>query len=252
METLPANLRQKLAKIRCTVHNVEKRGRNDFHKYDYAQASDVAGLLGTQLAEANIVVARRNLEVTRHRQENAKGNPETVIELKCEYGFLDGDSDEQIWHSAYGEGIDSADKASYKAWTGMLKYFLIQAFLLATGDDPEDSAKDDAERHRATPTTPPMDSAPKTPQGTANGAGKTPAQQPTDIATALQRKSLMATVTRTLGADGTAWIVERLKHYGYGKDTLTVEGIKKITEELIEFSRGEGSQAPAEEAEIDF
>ena len=37
-----------------------------------------------------------------------------------------------------GQGLDSGDKAPYKAMTGALKYALLQSFLLATGDDPEE------------------------------------------------------------------------------------------------------------------
>lgn len=36
-----------------------------------------------------------------------------------------------------GEGIDKGDKAGYKAYTGALKYFLADTFMVATGDDPE-------------------------------------------------------------------------------------------------------------------
>ena len=41
-----------------------------------------------------------------------------------------------------GEGADPGDKAPYKALTGALKYALLQSFLLATGDDPEDERAD--------------------------------------------------------------------------------------------------------------
>lgn len=140
------NLRSKLAEIRCRIHNIEKRGRNEFHRYNYAMASDLQGVIGTELAESGIVLARRNLTVARSLGETSKGNAETIVEVSCEYGFLDADSDEQIWQPAYGEGRDQGDKAAYKAFTGALKYFLIQAFSLATGDDPEDSAELDAKR----------------------------------------------------------------------------------------------------------
>lgn len=36
-----------------------------------------------------------------------------------------------------GEGIDKGDKAGYKAYTGALKYYLANTFMVATGDDPE-------------------------------------------------------------------------------------------------------------------
>jgi hypothetical protein len=54
------------------------------------------------------------------------------------YSFADADSAEEITVKVAGEGVDSGDKAPYKAMTGALKYALLQSFLLATGDDPED------------------------------------------------------------------------------------------------------------------
>ena len=36
-----------------------------------------------------------------------------------------------------GEGLDRGDKAGYKAYTGAVKYFLANTFLVPTGDDPE-------------------------------------------------------------------------------------------------------------------
>ena len=41
-----------------------------------------------------------------------------------------------------GEGIDKGDKAGYKAYTGALKYFLANTFMVATGDDPEKESPD--------------------------------------------------------------------------------------------------------------
>ena len=35
------------------------------------------------------------------------------------------------------EGIDKGDKAGYKAYTGALKYYLANTFMVATGDDAE-------------------------------------------------------------------------------------------------------------------
>lgn len=41
-----------------------------------------------------------------------------------------------------GEGIDKGDKAGYKAYTGALKYYLADTFMVATGDDPEKESPD--------------------------------------------------------------------------------------------------------------
>jgi hypothetical protein len=54
------------------------------------------------------------------------------------YTFADVCSDEEVIATAAGQGLEAGDKAPYKAMTGALKYALLQTFLLATGDDPED------------------------------------------------------------------------------------------------------------------
>ena len=58
------------------------------------------------------------------------------------YTFADVDSGEEIIAKVAGQGLDPGDKAPYKAMTGALKYALLQSFLLATGDDPEDERPD--------------------------------------------------------------------------------------------------------------
>jgi len=58
------------------------------------------------------------------------------------YTFSDVDSGEEIVAKVAGQGLDAGDKAPYKAMTGALKYALLQSFLLATGDDPEDERVD--------------------------------------------------------------------------------------------------------------
>jgi hypothetical protein len=58
------------------------------------------------------------------------------------YTFADVDSGEEIVAKVAGQGLDPGDKAPYKAMTGALKYALLQSFLLATGDDPEDERVD--------------------------------------------------------------------------------------------------------------
>ena len=58
------------------------------------------------------------------------------------YTFSDVDSGEEIVAKVAGQGLDPGDKAPYKAMTGALKYALLQSFLLATGDDPEDERAD--------------------------------------------------------------------------------------------------------------
>src|SRR6202045_3796544 len=62
------------------------------------------------------------------------------------YTFIDVDTGEEITAKVAGQGLDSGDKAPYKAMTGALKYALLQSFLIATGDDPEDERADGGQR----------------------------------------------------------------------------------------------------------
>lgn len=129
----------KLAEVMAAVSRVPKRGRNDFHKYDYATEADIAEAVRLELAKRGIMIIPScdgverdgDLTVTRHT-----------------YRITDGD--ETLACSWAGFGQDKGDKGLYKAFTGAEKYFLLKLFLMPTGDDPE---RDDSAKSIDTPTT---------------------------------------------------------------------------------------------------
>lgn len=135
------DLRAKLASIRREVHNIEKGGRNEHFNYDYVTGADIQGIIGTRLAALNITVARRNMVITKHVIETEKKGAKHITGVQLEYGYLDGETGQELWNAAYGEGEDASDKGSFKAQTGAFKYHLIQTFCLAMGDDPEDEGR---------------------------------------------------------------------------------------------------------------
>ena len=133
------NLRQKLAVVRRRIAYVQKRGHNPRFNYSYVTAADIAGAVGDLLAELGVVVVPR-LESIAHEPARYPGRTEAehVARVVMSYSFVDVDTAEEITVKTAGEGLDSGDKAPYKAMTGALKYALLQSFLLATGDDPEE------------------------------------------------------------------------------------------------------------------
>jgi len=135
------NLRQKLAEVRRRIDYVQKRGHNELCNYSYVTAADIAGAIGDLLAELGVVVIPRLEEIT---YESAAGRGETIrmARVVMAYTFADVDSGEELVAKVAGQGHDPGDKAPYKAMTGALKYALLQSFLLATGDDPEDERPD--------------------------------------------------------------------------------------------------------------
>ena len=135
------NLRQKLAEVRRRIGYIQKRGHNERHNYSYVTAADIAGSIGDILAELGVVVIPR-LEDISYESAVGRGEAIRMARVVMAYTFADVDSGEEIVAKVAGQGLDPGDKAPYKAMTGALKYALLQSFLLATGDDPEDERVD--------------------------------------------------------------------------------------------------------------
>ncbi|MGC2495933.1 ERF family protein [Candidatus Binatus sp.] len=135
------SLRQKLAEVRRRIGYVQKRGHNERFNYSYVTAADIAGSVGDILAELGVLVIP-SLEEISYESAAGRGGATPMARVIMAYTFADVDSDEEVVATAAGQGLDNGDKAPYKAMTGALKYALLQTFLLATGDDPEDERGD--------------------------------------------------------------------------------------------------------------
>ena len=135
-------LRQKLGEVRRRIGYIQKRGYNERHNYNYVAAADIAGTVGDILAELGVVVIPRLESITYEPTAPGRLDSVRVARVIMAYTFTDVNSAEEITARVAGEGLDVGDKASYKAMTGALKYALLQSFLLATGDDPEDERAD--------------------------------------------------------------------------------------------------------------
>lgn len=137
-------LYKKIFEVQHSVGVVAKKGRNEFHKYDYATEADVLAVLRPALKKAGLaitssVTARETKPVT-----DAKGAPAYFTIVDVSYTIFDVENGEHTTVLATGTGIDSGDKGLYKALTGASKYFLLKTFLLPTGDDPEKDSGMDA------------------------------------------------------------------------------------------------------------
>jgi hypothetical protein len=132
------NLRQKLALVRRRLGYIQKRGHNELHNYSYVTAADLAGAVGDVLAELGVLVVPRLESISHEPARSGRPDGKHLTHVVMNYSFVDVDTAEDITVKVAGEGVDAGDKAPYKAMTGALKYALLQSFLLATGDDPED------------------------------------------------------------------------------------------------------------------
>jgi hypothetical protein len=132
------NLRQKLAEVRRRIGYIQKRGFNEHNNYSYVTAADLAGAVGDILAELGVVIVPQLESITYEPSTAARTEVSRAAQVVMAYTFADVDTEEEITTKVAGQGLDSGDKAPYKAMTGALKYALLQSFLLATGDDPEE------------------------------------------------------------------------------------------------------------------
>lgn len=138
------NLLQKLASVVAEIDNVDKRGRNDFQKYSYVKATDVAWLVRKALSSRNVYLVADVVEIRNYEIPAREGSMQAV-DVKMQFSFFDGDNEltAPIVLHACGTGTDKGDKAIYKAMTGALKYGLRHAFLIPDESDPEgDSSVD--------------------------------------------------------------------------------------------------------------
>jgi len=133
------NLREKFAEVRRRLGYVQKRGHNERNNYTYVMAADLAGAVGDILAELGVVMIPQLQSIST---ETPRSSIERIARIVMNYRFVDTKSGEELTVRVAGEGADPGDKAPYKAMTGALKYALLQSFLLATGDDPEDERGD--------------------------------------------------------------------------------------------------------------
>ncbi|WPS88570.1 ERF family protein [Brevibacillus halotolerans] len=143
MSEQPRSLVKKLTTVMQNVKYIQKRGYNKFHNYNYATEADVAEKVREVLADQNVIMIPNMVSHSIREHVNAKGKTEYIATVQMEFKFYDGDSGEELVFHMFGEGQDAGDKATYKAITGAQKYALMKAFMIPTGDDPENDSEEE-------------------------------------------------------------------------------------------------------------
>jgi hypothetical protein len=133
---------KRLALAMLEIEYVAKRGRNEYHKYDYATAEDIKAAARAALAKNGLVIIPLMLQVY---QEPAGKQIKTMAEFEyviaCEEGTVS-----VPWTS---EAYDTADKGINKAVTGGLKYFLINLLQIPIGDEPDPDGEKESQQAKA-------------------------------------------------------------------------------------------------------
>ena len=134
---LRAQLQAKKNTIRKALKEMgilERKGNNTYDKYKYFSGAQYKELFTGLFADAGLELAFNELEYERFKLD---GKATEGRKIKLRYELIDVDTGYSETTVISGEGADRSDKGGYKAYTGILKYYLANTFLVATGDDPE-------------------------------------------------------------------------------------------------------------------
>lgn len=137
-----AKLQQKKNAVRKILSGrgiLQRQGDNKFDHYKYFSEAQYK-LLFTELFSENgleMKFSEDTYESFEGSEKQANGRM-----VRITFSLIDTDTGFSEESTITAEGIDKGDKAGYKAYTGALKYWLADTFMVATGDDPETESPD--------------------------------------------------------------------------------------------------------------
>lgn len=123
------NIYQRMHAVMKAVSYVQKEEKKVNNMYTFVSHDAVTAKIRPALIENGIITVPR---VTKWQQDGNR------TECDMEVDFVNIDKpDERITVSMFGFGIDPSDKGPGKAISYAVKYALLKALSLETGDDPE-------------------------------------------------------------------------------------------------------------------
>lgn len=151
-----ASLAAKIAEVMGAVDRIAKSGHNDHFNYDFARESDVLDAVRKELATRKVALLPYLEESASYENVGRNGTTRVAV-TRYRFTFYDGETGASLVARVQSEGMDGQDKGSTKALTAAVKSFLLKAFLIPTGDDPDAAAPARTTTARAAParTLPP-------------------------------------------------------------------------------------------------
>ena len=113
---------------------LKKGGQNDYDHYSYFSEAQYKELFTELFSKNNLELKFSELEYNMFEGSGKNCNGRMT---RLEFTLIDVETGFFETTVITGEGMDKGDKAGYKAYTGAVKYYLADTFLVATGDDAE-------------------------------------------------------------------------------------------------------------------
>lgn len=125
------NIYESIAAIMQELDAIGKTRKNQQQGYSFRGIDDVYNAIHPLLARHGVFIVPTVLDAQKQERQSNKGAALLYVCLKVEYTFYAPDGS-FVKAVVYGEGMDSGDKASYKALSGCHKYALLQTFCIPT------------------------------------------------------------------------------------------------------------------------
>lgn len=143
-----------LSAVMADMDAVGKDGWNADQKFKFRAVDDVMNAAHKALTNHGVIITPRVTSRMTETRQTKSGSGMNVVSLEVAFRFYatDGSYVESI---TWGEGADTADKATNKAMAQALKYALLQTLMVPTADMPEGDADHPEATGEWQPTTDP-------------------------------------------------------------------------------------------------
>ena len=139
------SLNRKKGLVAAALHIIAKDGNNQAQNFKYATHTSLISALKPLLAEQGLVLHSTCVGSKTQIIEKPDGRKQFLSEVQMLYHLIDIETGEYDESTFFGQALDTGDKAIYKAYTGPLKYYILQNLLIATGDAKDNEVETDEE-----------------------------------------------------------------------------------------------------------
>lgn len=145
-QTQPAVTPKVFAAISAVTSDLSKVGiakdsRNTQQSYNFRGIDQVYNVLAPLLAKHKLIILPQVQERIVTVAKSSADKPLYFVTLKVQYWFISAEDGSQVPVMTYGEGMDSADKATNKALSAAYKYAVIQTFAIPVEGTPDADAE---------------------------------------------------------------------------------------------------------------
>lgn len=120
---------------------IGKNQVNQHGKYRFRGIDDVYNALAPALTKSGLVILPRYTEREVTERATKGGGHMFCVTLRVEFDFIATADGSRHTVTAYGEAMDTADKATPKAMSAAYKYACFQAFCIPTAATPDADAE---------------------------------------------------------------------------------------------------------------